>query len=862
MSSLFDAFDKLQQNFSFGEGKSDHPVGNLFTLLGNNDKYIAGTYNSLLKRPELFGKNAQTLLYALDVGQSFKKDALFLMFKSFLQHPPQTSESSIIFTWAEELRRDNEFIVFEPIFDKLNQVIKTWFVSKTINYEGRVIPLEMFRPLLYNSAGVNVIELLPYIAYIICYHVYGYPFQFSEALSSSSMRSYLSSLENWLATCYATLYKEQEISLLNSPGPNDANDANDKSIDDDTWIAFYNTALDSSKIIQLRDDEIRKTDGLLTGLINDQQAANEKDLADRYDEILYKLVKISIETSPFNSLYSKFKPFDASYYDSVELSNVTSYFVTSCAQTAIIDRNDKFRYMLYSSSSSSSSASASSLQSYCSELKFNRSDYDKKWKLKQLTTSLQKPFCSGDISLEMFKGYLRNNFENKRDFLLDDSPIYLNVSCLDDPIIYDFILKWFVNGVWALESSEMKILIQGLKSGTKTSAYMQDIFALRKTFEIIYGNTVAAILTPVYAISMINEWCLEHSETGQDFSEFNPFLYIKNTVPDEARVIKLQNLLYSVLFLNSYVYQEFVNSTITEFYEIMISEPIIIQPYIQAFDDSAPVYSLGGVDAYRFEKYSNPLTRGYGFLSRVGEMNEELYVTYRFGNEIKNETVLELIEDKSQFGGKDEDINSIIRTIVSASKKIDEPSLLFKYKYVYNEDGSIIYGKRAKGSYADLMLDGTSVVAILRDYSFVQALPRLALENETMRVKLLPVDGTGSISGSVKSTKNGFNWKDKFISMKLSGTGSTKYVPLYAPATGIVARNIAIMHPDGKKLIEIITPTTGVDENNNVFWIFTTRKKSAFERNGRNSVNLKASGYQPRDGTYMLTDRIQDVPLL
>lgn len=835
--NIYAPFDNLIQNFSVGEGKSDHPVGNLFTLLGQNDKYIAGTYNAYLKRPELFKLNAQTLLYALDVGQTFKKDALFIMFRGFLQHPPETSESSIIFSWAEELRKGDEFMSFEPVFDKLNSILRNWFAKKTVEWKGRAVPLELFRPILYNSAGVNLIELLPYITYLFTYHVYGYPFHFSDALSSSSMKSYLNSLENWLAKCYAELYKEQQINLLNTR-------FDEKEIDDETWIAFYETALYSSKIVQLRNDEIRRTDGLLDGMINDQQSMNDSDLQHSFNAVMTKLVEIAVQQTPFNQIYSKIHPFDASYYDSTELANITSYMVTECEQTVAIDANDYFRYMLMDSK----------IEPFCSELELNLSK--DRFGLKKLSTCIGKPFCSGDQSLEIFKGYLRAKFEGKRSFSLDASPIYLTPSDLDASNLYPFILKWFVNGVWALEHNEMYVIIQGLLSNKTTAQYLKDMFAIRKTFEIVYGNTTQAILTPVYAISMLNTWARIHAENGLEFNDFNPFLYIKDLEIDEARVIKLENILYSMLFLNSKAYISFANKLITNFYEMMTSKPILIQPFVQAFDDSARVFCIGGVDCYRFAKYSNPLVRGYGFLSRVSEMNEEIYVAYRFAEQIHNETIFELIEDKKN------DTKSIVSTLASASKKTTEPPLLFKYKFAA-ANGKLAYIKRAKGSWADLVLDSKSVPAILRSYSFKQSLPADALPSEIVSVKRLEVKGNGKLEANKPITKNGYDYNSKFISIKLSGTGTTKYIPIYAPATSVTTRNLAMVNPDGLKLVEVITPSSGILVDNNVFWIYTSVTKSKFAMNKKEGeVDLKASGYQPRSGTYMLTDRIQGLPLI
>ena len=411
MSTLLDVFNDRTANFSQQQGKSEHLVGNLFTLLGDTNKFIAGTYKALLKRPELFGSNASTLLYALDVGQSFKKDALYIMFQGFLERPPTTTESNIIFTWAEHLRTKNEFIEYEPVMNKLNTILKAWFADKTIVYNGEHVPISMFRPILYNAAGVNVIELLPYIAYLFTYHIYGMPMQFSDAMSSSSLRSYIASLESWFAKCYNELYAETAITSLGETN---------EEIDDETWKAFYDKMLDSSKIVELRNEEIRKTKGLLEGMIQDQQSINDDDLAERYRIVLKRLIDIAVEMTPINKIRNKIEGFDPAYYDSAELTNMTSYIVSKTNFTAIIDYNENYRYML--------AQTKQDLE--INELAFSKPTFD----LNVLQVGLQRPFCSSDIASEIFKGYIRSKFESKRSPssvdsktivpLLDDAPVF------------------------------------------------------------------------------------------------------------------------------------------------------------------------------------------------------------------------------------------------------------------------------------------------------------------------------------------------------------------------------------------------------------------------------------------------------
>ena len=65
------------------------------------------------------------------------------------------------------------------------------------------------------------------IIYIFTYHIYGYSFKFSDVYSQSSLKAYLVSLENWFASQYIELYREQDISILDN--------SDDVEIDDQTY---------------------------------------------------------------------------------------------------------------------------------------------------------------------------------------------------------------------------------------------------------------------------------------------------------------------------------------------------------------------------------------------------------------------------------------------------------------------------------------------------------------------------------------------------------------------------------------------------------------------------------------------------
>ena len=807
-SNILSFFDN--QAFATAEPEKRKVINSIFSLLGENDKYITGTYTALLKRPDLFGSNAATLLYALDVGRVYRKDALLLMFGAFLQKPPKSAESNIIFSWAEHIRKSNEFLNFEPVFPKLNRILQTWLDSKMVVYKGRNIPIARFRPILYNAAGVNVIDIVPYIAYIFTYHAYGYPYHFSEGYSSSSLKSYLNRLENWFAKCYTTLYKDQGITSSND------------TIDDATWKDFYSTMLKPESIVGIRDSEIRETEDMLTTMAQQQEAINDADLADRFNAIISSMMEIAVRKSVVMSLYAQMPPFDDKFYDVIDLSNLVTYVVSETAYGVAMDTHDFYRYNLVTDE----------LPVYAKELEMQKPSFG----INKLSVGLDLPFCSGDIMMEMFKGYFKSKFLAKRQFVLEDDGIYITSDNLS--AAYQFALRLFVNAVWAFEQREMQSVMALLKSNQKTRQYLDDMFAVYDTIRIVNGVTLQTVMTPIYFISLLNEFILKHCESGEPITEFNPFLYLRQHQLENNRLLKIRSIIYSTMFLQNAQFVEFLNEKIAHFRELVTVDPIIVQPYVQTFGDATRVFALGGCDTYKYLKYTNPIVRGYGFLSHVNMVNEDLYISYIFGSVIKNNTVLELIEDT-----KDE--VTIRNTLASAAKKEEEPPHLFKF--VFTDTG---YSKRPIGSFVDI----PSLFTLLK-YAAKQTSVKTALPTEVLCVKPLPVNDT-LISADVAATENGFKIGDSFITITLNSAGMTKNIPVYNTASRITTRNVTIVKPEGRKLVEIITPSTSIEEMNNLFWIFTNvSKKSLFS-----GVRLQKTPWKPSAGQYMITERIQPIP--
>ena len=818
-------FDDLYSKFNFAKPTTDSNVtGNIFSILGSQNKYISGTYSAYLRRPELFGINGLNLLYALDVGQTFRVENLFAMFQSFLQKPPTTTEANIIFKWAEELMNNQTFIIYEPVFGKLNNCIRTWLDKKTFPFSGckysnfkdnpTEISIETFKPLMYNSVGINVINLIPYIAYIFTYHIYGYSFKFSDVYSQSSLKAYLVSLENWFASQYIELYREQDISILDN--------SDDVEIDDQTWKNFYKILLDSQKIIELRNLEINKTPDILNSMIETQQALNEKELLSKFEDVINRLVNICIDNSIFTNIYNKFPIFNPAFYDPNDLVELTSYFMIENNSIPFINSN--FEYINCNSE----------ISNYSNKLKYEKL----KTGLNKLNYSFGIPFASGDLILEMFKGYLKNEFMIKKEDIIDEFPIYINQSNLDNQNLYNFLLPFFVHGVWRSEASSMKKIIDYLSK----FEFFEDMFNLHNSMKIVYGNTIGSILVPIYFISLINEFAYEYCKSNQDFKLFNPFALIRKRVIDQSRINKLNKMIYSLIYIENKDYDKFVNNLNSEFYEIIKTNPFIIQPYIQCINNDVSIFSIGGCKTYDYLKYSNPFIRGYGFMSTVLGSNEELATIMKYLSLIKNETIYELIENNKS------DETTIANTLITFNKTNPvQPKTLFAFEFNENMD----YYLKNLNEFVNIKIDDKYILNQILKYSFKQTNASEVLDYEEIKVKTLKINTFGNLDPSTPSTENGYNYDGKFIEMKISPHGNMKNIPVYSITSKIETKPLITINPDGKRLIEITTPSE------NVFWIYTNLPKiSKFTK----QVELKSSGLAPNEGSFMLTDRIQAIP--
>ena len=265
--------------------------------------------------------------------------------------------------------------------------------------------------------------------------------------------------KNWFAQNYSHLYKYSD-----SPD----------EITDEQWIECYDRMLRVEDIVRIRNEEINKTPNVLEKMISDQQSLSDKDLCDRYYNVLTKLVEICVEESAFNNIYKKVPTFDSKYCDYSELMNLTGYFVSNQDKSFIINRFDQYKYC----------QCFNKLDKLCDQLEMKKYDFG----LKKVLGTFDSPFAKGDVIMDIFKSLVREKLEAKRnDDFLDECEIYIDVSYLDKEDMYETLMKLFINGVWAIENQEMIKVLQWMSTNRVMKEYLDDLFNILVFYHIRNG---------------------------------------------------------------------------------------------------------------------------------------------------------------------------------------------------------------------------------------------------------------------------------------------------------------------------------------------------------------------------------------
>ena len=153
-NSIETTFDSMMPEFEH----KDETISPLSSLLSQNTAAIQFTYQLFLTRPELFGQNAETLIYAQYSGHRFKPASYYNIFEVFLKQTnrkliedkrtgkydpsnPFKYDADYLITWARIIQRNQLILEFEPVMRQLKNILNDFLANPSVMYGGQKYPL-------------------------------------------------------------------------------------------------------------------------------------------------------------------------------------------------------------------------------------------------------------------------------------------------------------------------------------------------------------------------------------------------------------------------------------------------------------------------------------------------------------------------------------------------------------------------------------------------------------------------------------------------------------------------------------------------------------------------------------------------
>ena len=861
ITSTFDKSDEILPL----QPTSDENISPLSSLLGQKTEAIRFTYQLFLSRPDLFGLNAETIFYAQYAGHKFKPATYYNIFELFItqtntnyvlakrtnqlnSNNPYTFDSDYIITWARVIQHNQLILEFEPIMARIKTALNDWLAHPIVIYNGIQYPITFFKPLCYTFSGENYITLIPYIAYLFTFFIYCYPYEFDEGQTESSTFGFYKSIDDWYMKHYTQLAQDLDIDIVRG-------DLQTLStVTDQQWKDLLNHMLNADQIIRLRNDEIGKTPALDQQCISDQNSVPNGQIYSAFQEVINQLIKIAIHNSPIKKFFDKIPTFNSKYVDINELMMLTQYclaggdskFALEPEIDALNDVPGKLPNYSYAYC-----ADQTNIQKYPSGIIDQNQHVTSK--IPDLKICIHKPFCAADLILEMATSYLKNAFEIKRTDILDDNPIEIDESMLRDRLFADsdivsLLNSLFVNGVWMYDNTPLSQALNILISFKSFQEEISDILNLSAVTQVVYTNRQASIIIEPLILSYINVWLLAHCELNYPLRAFSPISYLISTdKPSPHRIKKLIDMLSSLMYISNPMYCRFVEVTMNEFTQLMLNNPIIQQPYVKGLDDYADLYAIGGCETYNYSHYSNPLIRGYGFVSTVFGNCEALETFYKWIYNLSNTALFEFIEQS---------LNAIVNIETSLKSQYVQMMNAKKYPHILNNYSfkTENYIFKTTPYFLELRTsDGNYIISLICKYAFGYSNPRRSIERQ---IVFREITFKRNVLTAYSPVVNGLrvNSFNSFVAATVSTGGTPERLPVY-DYNGVM-EDVSIIYsaPKGRKTIKLVLFNSRFNQNNTI-WIFTAIDKPTRFQRYETMANDRPKQSQPKPAQEMYPER-------
>ena len=845
----------------------------IISALQNKYNFISLTVDIFQNNPELFKKTATNLIYILQTGISFKKDALLSLFDSLLNSKTKITKQqaenilenhdisntnfieiqSLILLYAYYMWVNNDVKYFEPAMKGLNVALQNFQANPKVYYSGTEYNFELFKPLCYNINGDNLFEFIPYFCFVLTFYSDSQPYKFFEEIGSeTSYNNLLTSINNYFGNYYRGLLLQ--IGLEN----NSTNTFNEYSNfittifsnRDESGVKIVkeklqhtlNTMLDFNNIIKLRNDEMNKSISLLEENFNDQNRLSDDFLKECYLRNMDSIVEILIESNPLLKIISQYPNFQSESlstpfinYDLNDLTWMTHYCLSGGNHKFYIDENYNYGPIL------SNNTTGISLKNKSDDIwKINS-------KINKFKYTLETPFSDCDFTLQSLTSFIKQriiaqqeNFLNTPDLNSTWTPnedVNVTLTDFNNENNYVKLMSIFLNSLWILSEKELDVIIPVLfKTNSKFKSDIENLMNLYKITSKIYPNVVAGQTVGILLLSYLKDLLIYHldfkrkNQSEITLNDFNLYNYLMEFIVTEHneeirfRINKLYNMSISINFITKDSYARFVNTCSNDFMKYLSPDSYLQLAYLKGNDDNCDITCIGGLYLYDQMIDPNSFNRGYNYMRQTTGINENIEVVHQWTKKMENSDVATLLNNSANNNERFKSISyeafETLRETFIATNNI--PILLQNYNFNVVEDNLIITFKNVNDwEHYELELNGTKILITQLLIQLGVKQTSASYTEDIFTSKCIQIGKKDNLIPGQTVTK-GFKFNEKLkIPVSMSLEDNSKYMlPLYKYQSQLVPTNLIFANPPGYNLIQI-TLNSSFKDKNNVILLFT-----------------------------------------
>ena len=807
------------------------------SILGAKTPAIAFTLELFKQRPELFGIYGASVIYAQYSGTAYKPELVYDLFELFITRSSPTeiqarrtrklslyeNDPDLLITWARLMQQTKTNIIFEPVMNNLGKVMNNWLHNRRVSWGGIDYDISTFRPLCYNRCGECYINLIPYICYILTFMIHCRPFTFNEAQTQSSTYGFYKALEEYYQLNYSALGNDFDIDVIHSSLEEL------RKIPDNYFVDLFKVMLNPDKIIEIRNAEIRKTENLLNECLTDQNSLTYEFIADAWKLTMTQMFKRIIERNPIKGIFNAMPRFKSNGNVNVyELADWTQYCLAGGDKAFCIEPESTSEMKGQSINYPASlHADPNSIKPLPTSI-FGKQSLKSKIGVCSIAEGL--PFCSADLILNMAKAFIHREFINKRNDPLDEHQITIDehmllknkLERLNNKSLQEIVKDLFIPGLWMFDNSSMSAALDILMNNDNFVRELKDILSLTTVTQIVYDNLLASVVITPYIMSFLNTWLLNTCNYNYPLQFFSPYTYICQMEPAGNRIAKLCDMTIALCYIGSDDYANFVNNVMWRFQNIMINSPIIQQPYIKGLNDLADIYAIGGCELYNYAKFSNPLVRGYGWVSNVSGTSEGLETYYKWIYGLQNNSLMELLEQSLQNSSMIEMNLKVQWTKMYASRTY--PNLLANYEFNSSNNG---YKLKSYPYVLDLKTsDGRSILEVILNRTYARSNVKSSIPQQII---FKPIDYSHGIVTAGVAQVNGMKVGNNVMPASMNETGLILKCPLYDYNGDMIENRVMYTTPGGYKLEMLYLISTRHVENQSIMIFTNTPRVSRYQ---------------------------------